>query len=297
MTSYPGMHSLRRQQTIRGSAEVSGFGFWSGRDVRVEFRPAPPGSGVVFVRRDLGPGARIPAGISHRIETPRRTTLVCQGARVEMVEHILAACAGLRVDNCEIWTDQPEMPGCDGSSQPFVEALQSVGIVEQEARRPQLLVTDVTRVGDGDCWVEGRPSAEHEFCVKYRLDYGLDNAVGRQTLKLAITPESFCRELAPARTFLLKEEADWLLSRGLGSRVTARDVVVFDDQGPLDNELRFPDECVRHKTLDLVGDFALAGCDVIGNFVAHRSGHRLNADLVRALLREGELLQDRRRTA
>jgi len=214
-----------------------------------------------------------------------------------MVEHILAACAGLRVDNCEIWTDQPEMPGCDGSSQPFVEALQSVGIVEQEARRPQLLVTDVTRVGDGDCWVEGRPSAEHEFCVKYRLDYGLDNAVGRQTLKLAITPESFCRELAPARTFLLKEEADWLLSRGLGSRVTARDVVVFDDQGPLDNELRFPDECVRHKTLDLVGDFALAGCDVIGNFVAHRSGHRLNADLVRALLREGELLQDRRRTA
>lgn len=291
------MHSLRQQQTIGHPVEVTGFGFWSGRDVRIEFRPAPPHTGLVFVRRDLGPAARIPADLSHRIETPRRTTLVRQGARVEMVEHVLAACAGLQVDNCEIWTDQPEMPGCDGSSWPFVEALQSAGLVQQSARRALLIVTDITRVGDDDAWVECRPTTRQEYFVKYRLDYGADSAVGRQTFKLAVTPESFCTELAPARTFLLKDEADWLRSRGLGTRVTARDVVVFDAQGPIDNELRFPDECVRHKALDLVGDLALAGCDVVGQFVAHRSGHRWNADLVRALLREGELVQDRRRTA
>jgi UDP-3-O-acyl N-acetylglucosamine deacetylase len=291
------MHAPRQQYTISESAEVSGFGFWSGKDVTIEFRPAPPDTGIVFVRRDIASPPRIAAVVENRFETPRRTTLTSGGATVEMVEHILAACAGLQIDNCEIWVDQPEMPGCDGSSQPFVDALDAAGAVKQDALRPQLIVGEVTRVGDDESWVEAQPSPHGEFAVKYRLDYGSNNDVGRQTLEMSVTRDTFCNELAAARTFLLKAEADWLRARGLGARVSPRDVLVFDDDGLIDNELRFEDECVRHKTLDLVGDLALAGCDVVGKFVAHRSGHRLNAELVRALLAENQVVQQRRKTA
>jgi UDP-3-O-acyl-N-acetylglucosamine deacetylase len=133
--------------------------------------------------------------------------------------------------------------------------------------------------------------------VKFRLDYGSGNAIGRQTLQLPVTPESFRRELAPSRTFVLEEEAEWLVSRGLGKRATYENVLVFDKQGPVANILRYRDECVRHKALDLIGDLALAGCDLDGHFIAHRSGHRLNAELVRALLNEEEIIESRRRSA
>ncbi|MDA1048973.1 MAG: UDP-3-O-acyl-N-acetylglucosamine deacetylase [Planctomycetota bacterium] len=291
------MLPLRSQHTIAKPVEVTGFGYWSGQDIRVEFRPADVGTGLVFVRRDLASLPRIPALVANRIETPLRTTLVSNGNSVEMVEHVLAACAGLELDNCEIWVDQSEMPGCDGSAQAFVDALTKAGIVEQDALRERLVVMDVTRVGDDESWVEIRPWPRGGFKVKYRLDYGSENAIGRQTIELAVTPETFCRELAGARTFLLESEAEWLRSRGLGTRVTVQDLVVFGDEGPIGNELRFEDECVRHKTLDLVGDFALAGCEIVGQVIAHRSGHRLNAELVRVLLAEGEVVGEQRRTA
>lgn len=291
------MYVSRQQNTLAGTASVSGFGYWSGHDVTVEFRPAPPDTGVVFVRGDLEKPVRIAARVENRIETPRRTTLRASGANVEMVEHILAALAGLQVDNCEVWVNAPEMPGCDGSSLPFVEAIDSVGIVPQGAMRSLLVIHEISRLGNEESWIEARPASGVALSLKYRLDYGRDNAIGRQTLALAISPESFRRELAPSRTFMLKEEADWLRSQGLGKRATSQDLLVFDAEGPVDNELRYPDECVRHKLLDLVGDLALAGCDLVGHFVAHKSGHRLNAELVRILLTEGELVHGRRRTA
>jgi UDP-3-O-acyl N-acetylglucosamine deacetylase len=291
------MHILRSQQTLARPASVAGFGYWSGRDVQVEFRPAPPDTGVVFVRGDLSQPVRIPARVEYRIEAPRRTTLRAGGASVEMVEHILAALAGVQVDNCEVWVDAAEMPGCDGSSLPFVEALDAAGIVPQAATRMVLVVREVTRMGDDETWIEARPAPAGGLTAKYRLDYGRDNPIGRQTLTLGVTPDSFRRELAPARTFMLKEEADWLRAQGLGKRVTAQDLLVFDADGPVDNQLRFYEECVRHKLLDLVGDLALAGCDLSGYFVAHRSGHRLNAELVRVLLSEGEMIGQRRRSA
>jgi UDP-3-O-acyl N-acetylglucosamine deacetylase len=291
------MHRLRQQRTIRQPATVRGFGFWSGRDVTLEFRPAPPDAGITFVRRDLAPPVRVAATVAQRIETPRRTTLSAGGAKVEMVEHVMAALAGVHVDNCEVWIDEAEMPGCDGSSLPFVEALDAAGFVEQEAQRPCLIVHNVTRLGDDESWVEARPSGDGHMNVRFRLDYGSGNAIGRQTLQLAVTPESFRRELAPCRTFVLQQEAQWLVARGLGTRATYQNLLVFDDQGPVDNELRFRDECVRHKALDLVGDLALAGCDLIGNFIAHRSGHRLNAELVRALLNEEDIVEGRRHSA
>ncbi|MEO8494048.1 MAG: UDP-3-O-acyl-N-acetylglucosamine deacetylase [Planctomycetota bacterium] len=287
----------RSQHTIAKTVEVTGFGYWSGKDIRVEFRPAEPGTGLVFVRRDIASLPRIPALVANRIETPLRTTLVSKGVSVEMVEHVLAACAGLEVDNCEIWIDRPEMPGCDGSSQIFVDALTDAGIVEQAARRQRLIVAELTRVGDDDNWVEIRPRKQGGFSLKYRLDYGSESAIGRQTIELVVTPKAFRSELAPARTFLLEAEAEWLRGQGLGTRVTTKDLLVFGDNGPIDNELRFENECVRHKALDLVGDFALAGCEIVGQVIAYRSGHRLNAELVRALLSEGQVAGEQRQTA
>lgn len=263
----------------------------------VEFRPAPPDTGVVFVRHDLNPAVRIPALQSHRIEIPRRTNLVHGGAAVEMVEHVLAALSGMEIDNCEVWVDRPEMPGCDGSCQAFVAALDEAGAVEQDALRTRLIVTDTTRVGNDESWVEARPATTPGLTIRYRLDYGPNNPIGRQTVQLKVTPQTFRRDLAAARTFILQEEADWLRSRGLGSRVSPADLLVFNDEGPVDNVLRFPDECVRHKALDLVGDLALAGCDLSGQIIAYRSGHRLNAELVRLLLLEGSREIGRRRSA
>lgn len=280
---------LRQQQTLQRTVTLSGFGFWSGSDVNLELRPAPPETGIVFVRSDLN--CRIPAHVNYRIEVPRRTVLAADGATVEMVEHVLAALSGLQIDNCEVWTDAQEMPGFDGSSQPIVAAIQDAGIQLQEPLRPQLVITDITRVGDDECWVEARPAEKSRLFLQYRLDYVNNEAIGRQTIRTKVTTELFCSELAPARTFILNEEAEWLRSQGLAKRTTYQDVLVFDEEGPVENELRFEDECVRHKALDLVGDLALAGCDLVGKFVAYRSGHRLNAELVRALLAENEVLQ------
>jgi UDP-3-O-acyl N-acetylglucosamine deacetylase len=291
------MHALRTQRTIARAVSLTGFGFWSGRDVQLEFRPGEADTGIVFVRRDLADLVRIPATVANRLESPRRTTLRLGGASVEMVEHVMAALAGLQIDNCEVWVDEAEMPGFDGSSQPFVEALDTAGVVEQAAARPRLIVANVTRLGDDDSWVEARPSANGGMSVKFRLDYGAGNAIGRQTLQMPVTPESFRRELAPSRTIVLQEEAEWLVSKGLGKRATYQNVLVFDKDGPMENTLRYRDECVRHKTLDLIGDLALAGCDLVGHFIAHRSGHRLNAELVRALLNEEEIVESRRRSA
>lgn len=280
--------STRQQRTIAQPVRVSGFGYWSGVDVNVEFRPAEANTGVVFVRHDGPRPISIPATVNNRVETPRRTVLRAAGSSVEMIEHIMAALSGLQIDNCEIWVDAAEMPGMDGSAQPFVDALVKAGIETQDLPRPILVVREVTRLGNAESWIEARPVASMGMSVKFHLDYGSDNAIGRRTLTLAVTPDSFRRELAASRTFMLKSEADWLVAQGLGQRTTLQDLLVFDAHGPIENELRFRDECVRHKTLDLLGDLALAQCDFVGHFIAYRSGHRLNADLVRTLMIEAE---------
>ncbi|MEX0938244.1 MAG: UDP-3-O-acyl-N-acetylglucosamine deacetylase [Pirellulales bacterium] len=291
------MQLLRNQQTIGCPAAVQGFGYWSGRDVRVEFRPGPPDSGIVFYRSDVSSPAPIPATAANRIEIPRRTTVTARGVRVEMIEHAMAALAGLGIDNCQVWVDQEEMPGLDGSALPFVEALDRAKIISQDVPRRRLVIREVTRLGNDDVWIEARPSRTPGLTVKFRLDYGSAGAIGRQSLELTVTPEVFRKQLAASRTFVLKEEADWLRQQGLGQRVTPADLLIFGPDGPIDNELRFPDECVRHKLLDVVGDLALSGCELWGHVIAHRSGHRLNAELVRVLLAEGELVDQRRRSA
>jgi UDP-3-O-acyl N-acetylglucosamine deacetylase len=294
---HPVRITTRNQRTLAKPASIEGFGYWSGEDVRLEFRPAEPGTGIVFVRGDLPGAPRIPAHIYHRVETPRRSSLRLGEAGVDMIEHVMGALAGLRIDNCEVWTDAAEMPGCDGSSLPFVAALDAAGIEEQPRPRPARVVRQVLRLGDEESWVEARPALDGQCILQYQLDYGPQTPIGRQEFQISLEPDTFRRELAPCRTFMLKSEAEWLLARGLGLRTTCRDLLVFDEQGPIDNLLRFPDECVRHKLLDMVGDLALTGCDLVGCFTAHRSGHRLNAELVRLLMSDTEVIGQWRRCA
>ena len=291
---------MRNQRTLKSVQTVEGFGYWSGKDVQIEFHPAPANHGIVFVRTDLPGHKRIAAVVENRIDIPRRTVLSSGGAAVEMVEHVLAALAGMQVDNCEIRVNAAELPGCDGSALPFVEAIEKSGIEEQNAAKATLRIREVTRVGDDESWVEISPSRGKQkagLTVRYKLDYGQNNPIGKQAIEVAITPANFKKELASARTFLLEAEAQWLRGQGLGSRCSNADLLVFGEEGVIDNTLRFEDECVRHKALDLVGDLALAGYDLQGSVVAFRSGHRLNAEVVRHALIEGELICGVRRVA
>jgi UDP-3-O-[3-hydroxymyristoyl] N-acetylglucosamine deacetylase len=288
---------LRPQRTIGGGATVEGFGYWSGQDVRVEFRPAPENTGIVFVRGDLAPPRRIAAVVHNRIEVPRRSSLAAGGATVEMVEHVMAALHGLQIDNCEVWVDRPEMPGVDGSCLPFLTALEAVGLIDQTAPRAQLRVDRVVRVGDEQAWSEARPAHGEGYSIEASIDYGVGSVIGRQSLWVEVTRDRFRSTLAGARTFILAEEAEWLRRQGLGTRVTARDLLVFGADGPIDNPLRFADECVRHKTMDVIGDLALAGYDLVGHFVTHCGGHRLNAQLVKHLLACCPVVRELRKTA
>lgn len=290
------MYTTRKQRTIGGVAAVEGAGYWSGRDVQVEFRPGDEDTGIVFVRRDLPGHPRVPALAVHRADMPLRSNLQCDGVRVEMVEHVVASLAGLKIDNCEVWVDQPEMPGLDGSSREFVEALDTAGEVEQDASRPCLAVGETFRASRDDAWIELRPSHDGNLWIDYTLDFG-PGPIGHQRLCLALSPEAFRRELASCRTFLMQAEADQLRARGLGTHVKFEDLLVFGPDGPIDNELRFEDECVRHKVLDLVGDLALAGLDLVGSVIASRSGHYLNAKILQTFLAKSQTVGRQRRCA
>jgi len=306
------MTPLRPQRTVARPAVVTGFGYWSGLDNRVEFRPAAPNTGVVFVVRrpaseEMADGAndeptlRIPVSLAFREDRPRRTVLVRQHEgleyRVEMIEHIMAALAGLEIDNCEVWVDSAEAPGCDGSAAAFVAALDAAGVIVQESLTQPLVVTSKVRVGNEQSWIEAQPSFTGGLSIEFHLDYGPGNAIGRQSFAAEISPEEFRHEIATARTFVLKEEADALLATGKGTRVTTNDLLIFESSGPIDNPLRFADECVRHKVLDVVGDLALAGRPVVGHIVAHCSGHQLNAALVEAMLDQEQQTADLRKSA
>ena len=281
---------FRNQNTIAKSVSLMGFGFWTGNDVSIQFRPAPPDTGIVFVRSDLSGYPRIPALVCNREEKPRQTSLAYRGARVDMVEHVLAALYGLRIDNCEIWTDQPEMPGFDGSSQVFVTALNEAGIVEQPAKRPVRIVTRAFHLGNKQSYIIVTTNRQRTCEFQYTLIPGANYPFQTQQCRLELSPENFCGEVAMSRTFISRYEADALLALGLCQRVTPQNVLILTNEGPQENQFLYENECARHKTLDMVGDFALLGCDLVGTFESFRGGHYLNAECVRQLLERTMLL-------
>ncbi len=275
----------RMQRTLRRAVEAKGVGFLTGADITIRFLPAPAGHGVAFQRVDLKDSAPVPARLEYTVPRERRTAIAHEGAVIEMTEHVLAALAGMRIDNCLVQIDAPEPPGGDGSSRLFVDALLRGDSIELDQPQPVLTIgrRDKVIAADGASEVTCRPLQGPRLAIGYHLDYGPRCAIRPQTLVVEITPESFLRELAFARTFILESEAEFLRKQGYGTRTTARDLLVFGPDGPIDNVLRAPDECVRHKILDCLGDFALLGCDVHGYFEAYRSGHGLNRDIARVV--------------
>ena len=272
----------RPQQTIRRAVTVVGSGYWSGRTCRVEFLPAAAGTGIAFLRTVGGVSVRIPVAVENRVEATARTNLAVAGVRVQMVEHAVSALAGLGVDCCLVRVSAEELPGLDGSSREFVAALDEAGIERLGSPVEPLVVGEPCRVVDGDACIEAMPPIHSGLSVDYELDYG-PGPIGRQALAIQFTPETYRAELAAARTFITSDEADRLRSAGLAAEVTFRDLLVFGPAGPIENSLRWPDECVRHKVLDLVGDLSLVGRPIHAHVRASRSGHRLNGMLAARL--------------
>jgi UDP-3-O-acyl N-acetylglucosamine deacetylase len=276
----------RYQRTLGRAAEVQGVGYLTGADVCLRFLPAPPHTGVVFVRTDLGPGARVEATVEEVTGTNRRTTLGRPPVSVSLVEHVLAALAGLRIDNCVVELNAAEPPGLDGSARGFVEAMQPAGVRLQPARRSVWCVEQSLVLHQNGATLALHPADRPGLRASYNLDYGPGSSLGRQTHTEVITPESFVNEIADCRTFLLEQEAVELRRQGLGARTRMSDLLVFGKDGVIGNRLRHANEPARHKILDVLGDLSLLGQDVCGHLVAYRSGHPLNVELVRVLRRQ-----------
>jgi len=271
------------QRTVRRSVSVNGVGIHGGEQVTLRLRPAPPGTGVVFVRTDLG--ISIPARAENARDLAYATTLRLRGAEARTVEHLMAAVAGTGITNLYVDLSAAEVPILDGSALPFVELLHGAGVVDQGASQPEMQVRRVIRVGDDERWIELRPAAE--LAVDYRVRYD-SPAVGRQRFVGTITPRRFASAIAPARTFGFLEEVASLRSRGLGLGGSLDNCIVVDRDRILSGELRFPDEFVRHKVLDLIGDLALLEYPVRARVVAHRAGHALHVAAVNELLASPE---------
>ena len=287
----------RSQRTLAAPAEMPGVGFITGTRVRVRFLPAPTNSGIVFRRIDLPGSPAVPALVSQVTNTNRRTTIGPPNTGVTLTEHLMAALAGLRIDNCTVELDGIEPPGLDGSAGGFAELLKSAGVVLQSAQRPIWSVDRPVVATAGGATIALHPGEGTSLRASYILDYGLGSSIPKQIYTLEVTPENFAAEVACCRTFATEAEARGLKAMGIAPHLSESDVVVFGPRGPIGNRLRFADEPARHKVLDLLGDLALCGFDLAGHVVAYRSGHSLNAELARQLVSQAESSQVQRRVA
>jgi len=278
--------SGERQRTLASAVTVRGKGLLMGQDATLEIAPAPPGTGIVFERIDLDPPVIIPALVSHVVPRARRTTLRVGDATIDTVEHCLSALAGLRVDNAILRIAGPELPLGDGSALPFVEPIRAAGLVEQDAPRRVFRLREPIVVEEGDAMIAAMPRGDEGMEVVYDLDYGPgEQRIGRQTQVFDPVRDDYTAQIAPARTFSLKEEAEQLWAAGMCRHLTPREALVIGPDGPIDNAFRFTNEPVRHKLLDVLGDLYLVGRPVQCRVIAYRSGHGLNRQLGQQILR------------
>lgn len=276
------------QHTIAGPAKLSGQGLFTGRKTTVTFRPAPVHHGIVFVRTDMG-GARVPALIRHVVKRPRRTALKVGEAEVHTCEHVMSALAGLGVDNALIELDGPELPLLDGSARLYVEALRKSGLKATDAPRQRLVIHEPVVVEHEGKMIAAMPDREPGMKIIFDLEYA-HPFIGQQTHRFHFAvgrngQDDFSQQIAPARTYALEQEAQALREAGIGAHLTEKDVLIIGDDGPMgDNALRFDNELVRHKVLDLIGDLYLLGVPVQGRIIASRTSHADNHQLARRLL-------------
>jgi len=277
---------MLNQRTLKNSIRATGVGLHSGRKVYMTLRPAAENSGIVFRRVDLDPPVDVPADGRLVGETMLGTTLVRDGAKVATVEHLLAACAGLGIDNAFVDLSAPEVPIMDGSAAPFVFLLQSAGIVEQPAAKRFIQIRREMRVEDGEKHASIRPGKG--FRVNFSIDF--EHPIFRkhtQSASIDFSTTTFMKELSRARTFGFLKEVETLRAMNLTLGGNLDNAIVLDDYRVLNEDgLRYEDEFVKHKMLDAVGDLYLLGYPLLGAYTGHKSGHGLNNKLVRALLED-----------
>ena len=272
---------MNSQRTIGEEMTISGISLHLGSESCLTFKPAPPDSGVVFVRTDLPGYPRIRAGTDNTIDgVVRRTSVGSAEIMVHTIEHVLAALAGLGIDNVTIETNAPEPPAADGSALPFVKVLQNAGIVEQDTPRQELKLTEMLSVKDADKELVIVPDKSCRVTYAFRLDGTVPLS---QLVSLEFDEDSFVNEIAPARTFCFRREVEALKAQGLGKGGDDSNVVIIDDDGTSDHPPRLEDEMARHKILDIIGDMYLLGGMPKGHVIAVKSGHALNTQLVRKI--------------
>ena len=276
---------MEHQTTLKRRVSLSGVGVHGGKPVTVHFNPADADTGIVFQRIDPGSESRLICAITTEVgETDLCTAIGNSGSdQVATIEHLMSAVSGMGIDNLHIEIDGPEVPIMDGSAVPFVEAFLEAGIETLAEHRRYIRILKPIRIDRASSWAEFRPHDGTRFEVE--IDFPTP-VIGRQSLAVDLDRESFIREIARARTFGFIKDVEWLWAAGfaLGSTLE-NSVVIGEDNRVINAEgLRFPDEFVRHKMLDAVGDLALAGCRFIGCFRSYRGGHRLNATALKQLL-------------
>ena len=269
------------EQTIEAPLEFAGVGLHSGAPVTMRLLPAPGGSGIVFRRTDLD-NFEIPANGRNVAKVSYATSLMRQGVLISTTEHLLSALVGMGVDNVIVELDNLELPILDGSAQPYVEAIECVGIKAQRRQREYIRVLRPVEVREGDKFIGLYPGSG------YRIEYTIDfpAPIGQQSTSVDLATSNYRASIAPARTFGYKADEKRLRDMGLIRGAGPENAIILGSNGPENGPLRFPDEYVRHKVLDLIGDLALAGRRIEGHVVAERAGHAMHTALVSRLMKD-----------
>ncbi len=289
---------MRNQQTLGRTISCKGVGLHSGHPVALVLQPAPSDTGIVFQLRHEGEAVSIRASVKNLASTELCTGLRVNGTQVKTIEHMLSALAGLEVDNVLIDLDAGEVPAMDGSAGAFVRLIREAGVESQEHSQPFLKITKSIEIRDGDRLVRIDPSPTSRISYSIYYDHPL---IQNQTYVHDCSVSAFEQDIAEARTFGFLKEVEALWARGLGRGGSLDNTVVLSDRSILNESgLRFHDEFVRHKILDLIGDLSLLGVPIIGHLVAHRSGHAFHTKLVEAILAQPDkwvLLNSRKGTS
>src|SRR6187455_2203698 len=283
--AFPGPDGrlMNSQRTLRRPVSCSGIGLHSGNKVTLSLKPAPADFGIRFQRSDLG-GLEVPATVTHLGGIQLATGLAREAVSVETVEHLLAALTALGIDNVIVELNSPEVPIMDGSAAPFVYLiLNEAGVKKQTAAKKFLKVLRPISLSQGDKRIALYPSDHFKVTYSISFDHPL---IRHQSRTMKITDETFVDEIAPARTFGFLKEVEMLRQRGLALGGSLDNAIVLGETGVLNNALRFEDEFVRHKILDVIGDLSLVGHPVIGHLVAHRGGHALHTAFAARILEE-----------
>jgi UDP-3-O-[3-hydroxymyristoyl] N-acetylglucosamine deacetylase len=274
------------QTTLKNPVICSGVGLHTGLPAHMTIRPAVPDTGIVFIRRDVEKKVRIRAHIDNVVDATLATTIAQEGVKVSTVEHLMAAFAGVGVDNAEVELDAPEVPIMDGSSGPFNALLKNAGVRVQDRSKKFIIVRHPVTVTEGDRQATFLPS--NDFKLSYTIDFR-HPLISNQFYLIQISNGNFEREICRARTFGFLREYETLKSKGFARGGSLENAVVVGDSGVLnEGGLRFADEFVRHKILDSIGDLWLMGGQVIGHFIGYKSGHTLNHKLIHKLLSQKE---------